>query len=69
MDKIKQRIVSKKIKQAVRQEDYKSGPALTIGQKKAMDKAIDDLVKNPKEVPKFARSTLRGVPTKKKDPS
>ena len=69
MDKIKQRIVSKKIKQAVRQEDYKSGPAPTIGQKKAMDKAIDDLVKNPKEVPKFARSTLRGVPTKKKDPS
>ena len=31
-----------------------------------MDKAIDHLVKNPKEVPKFARSTLRGVPTKKK---
>ena len=47
-------------------EKYKSGPAPTIGQKKAMDKAIDHLVKNPKEVPKFARSTLRGVPTKKK---
>lgn len=63
LDSVKQK--PKKTKAPVT-EKYKSGPAPTIGQKKAMDKAIDHLVKNPKEVPKFARSTLRGVPTKKK---
>ena len=63
LDSVKQK--PKKTKAPVT-EKYKSGPAPTIGQKKAMDKAIDHLVKNPKEVPKSARSTLRGVPTQKK---
>ena len=48
-------------------EAYKQGPATTAGQKKAMNKAIDNLVNNPKKVPEFAKGPLKPLKMQKED--
>ncbi len=57
--KMKGRIKLYMMPKVMQKEAYKQGPAPTMGQKKAMNKAIDNLVNNPKKVPEFAKGPLK----------
>ena len=57
--KMKGRIKLYMMPKVMQKEAYKQGPAPTMGQKKAMNKAIDKLVNNPKKVPEFAKGPLK----------